>query len=174
MPLKIMYLGWLEEYKGIKDFLKAMHKIKEANIVCEIYGDGSLREWSKNFINENNLSNKITIRGWANFQTKIDAFHINDVFILPSYAEGFPNVVIEAMAAGICVISSDVSSLSELINDGENGFIFKTGNINHLIEKILYVNENRDVLEKISINGIHKVTKNHTILNAEKLFQNIL
>lgn len=172
--LKIMYLGWLEEYKGTKDFFQAILKIKDIDVKCEIYGKGRLQKWSEDFINENNLSEKITLMGWADFQTKINAFHENDIFILPSHAEGFPNVVLEAMAAGICVISSDVSAVPELIKDGVNGMIFTVGNVNQLVDKILILNKNRDLLKTISKKGTERVLQKHTIESAVESFRTIL
>lgn len=172
--LKIMYLGWLEDYKGIKDFLEAILKMKKVDFECKIYGNGKLYGWTQNFINKNNLSDKVFLMGWADFQTKINAFHNNDIFILPSHVEGFPNVILEAMASGICVISSNVSSVPELIEDGVNGLIFNKGDVNQLLEKIMCLNNNRVLLKRLSKSGIHKVSQNHTILNAENSFRNIL
>jgi glycosyltransferase involved in cell wall biosynthesis len=58
------------------------------------------------------------------------------IFLLPSYHEGHPNVVLEAMAASIPVIASDVGCVAETVEDGVGGFVIEPGNIGQLITKI--------------------------------------
>ncbi len=174
--LKILYLGWLEKYKGIEDFLNAVNVLikKGFNIRSEIYGNGSLFDWCKEYIIKNNLENNVFMMGWANHETKISAFHNNDIFVLPSHAEGFPNVVLEAMLSGICVIASNVSSVPELIKDNDNGMIYEMKNVNQLIEKIEILNNDRVLLKNISENGIDNVMEKHSLYNAIISFKKIL
>ncbi len=81
---------------------------------------------------ENNLSNNIHFLGWRS--DTLDIMQTIDIYVSSSYSESFPDAVREAMLAGKPVIVTDVGGTFELINIGKNGFLFKPGDVNSLIE----------------------------------------
>ena len=62
-----------------------------------------------------------------------------DVFVIPSESESFPNALLEAMACGCCAIGSRIGGIPELIEDGESGLLFQSGNIEELADKLRLV-----------------------------------
>lgn len=115
----------------------------------KIYGIGPLELFLKDKIKRYNLEDKIFLMGTQ----KRVMFEVNksSIFVLPSNFEGFPNVLIEAMATGMPVISSDFKTgiARELINDGVNGYLFPVGDKNNLIlciRKMLQDSENHEYM----------------------------
>ena len=174
--LNILYIGWLEEYKGVLDLLEALIilKNKNKNFLCQIYGGGSLFDKIKIIISENELDNNVVLMGWANKQVKKEAYSKADIFILPSHFEGFPNSLIEAMSAELPVISSNVGAVGDIIEDGINGFIFDSKNINQLVEKIETLISDSDLRMIMAINARKKITKKFTVLQAVEKLNKIL
>ena len=77
----------------------------------------------------------------------------HDVFLLPSVEEGIANVVLEAMALGTLVLSSDCGGMTEVIDHGSNGFIFKNRNIEHLKETL-------NLISKLELAEVNRITSN--------------
>ena len=77
-------------------------------------------------------------------KAKYDTYAKADVFLLPSYSEGCPNSVLEAMASGLFVISTGVGALSEVVEDGVNGWIVEPGNWEDLARKMIRAATNID------------------------------
>ena len=79
-----------------------------------------------------------------------------DVFVSSSLYEGFPNVVLEAMVAGLPVIASKVGGLPEIIKDGENGFLVEPKNPELITEKVLLLLGDEELRKRISRNNRKK------------------
>ena len=89
--LRILFLGWVDRQKGILDLLQALSILKLLdNINIDIAGDGMAMDKSKEFVLTHHLSN-VTFHGWVNGKKKNKLLQDAHIFILPSYAEGFPN-----------------------------------------------------------------------------------
>ena len=91
------------------------------------------------------------------------------ILILPSYTEGLPNVILEAMASGTIVLTTDVGAVKDAVNDGENGFILKNNSsavIFNTLNKII----NYPNLEKISDNAVKTIKLWFGYENAFKSF----
>jgi len=79
-----------------------------------------------------------------------------DIFVLSSLGEGFPNVLLEAMAAGLPIVATKVGGVPEIVTDRENGFLVEPRNSPQLAEKILFLLQNEDVRKQFSANNIEK------------------
>lgn len=143
--IKLLYLGWLEPYKGISDFFQTFDRLLKAGykVEADIYGAGSLSTVVSLQANSLGIEDRFRLRGWANEAIKLKALEEADIFILPSYAEGIPNAVIEAMASGLPCISSNVGGVPDLIEHQVNGLIFNAGNVDELYQCIVQLYENK-------------------------------
>ena len=121
------YIGTLSETKGVPNLLEALLKVVEHNETARfmIIGDGNLRGVVEEFLREKSLGPRVTFLGWVP-HNELPA-HLNELklLVLPSYSEGLPNVMLEAMACGTPVLATPVGSVPDIIRDGETGFIME-------------------------------------------------
>ena len=146
----VLYAGKLNERKGYKDLIKAFsiflhHKPSWKLILA---GNGEIDE-AKILIKELSLEKSIQCVGWVSGKEKQDLFAKASVFCLPSYAEGFPMAVLDAMSLGIPVLTTPVGGIPDIALDNENMMLFNPGDINTLSEKLVQIT-NEDNLKKFS------------------------
>lgn len=130
--LTFLFLGALIKRKGVIDLLNAVQVIiKEgiSNFRVLIAGSGEEEETLKKFVAENDLEDCVEFLGWINNTQKPGLLQKSDVLVLPSYNEGLPIAILEAMSYGLPVISTDVGSIKEAVMTGKNGCLFKPGDV---------------------------------------------
>ena len=83
--------------------------------------------------------------GWVSGAEKIDVFNIADIFVLPSYNEGLPISILEAMSYGLPILSTTVGGIPEIVENGVNGFLVEPGDKNALLEflEVLVLNKTK-------------------------------
>lgn len=115
---------------------------------------------------------------FCGFQEDIAPFYqVMDVLVLPSYEEGFPLTLLEAMASGVPVIGTRIGGTIEIIKEGENGFLFSPGNSRELVEKLNLLLKNSSLREKFSREGRKRVKEfsiEKTVEKTERLYRSIL
>jgi len=145
--------------KGLAYLIKAA-KIMNKNAMAPeaifvVIGEGRERKMLGNMIRERNLENRFFLVGAVPDAAKyLKAF---DVFALPSIKEGFPYVLLEAMSAGLPVVSSLVGGTPEIIKNGEDGFLILSKNPKILAERIADILDNPELAEKLSRKAEEKV-----------------
>ena len=137
----VLFLARISEEKGIYDLLEAIARIIKSgrDVVLKIVGDGELSEVRRR-IEKLGIHEHVQILGWTTGQEKQTLLAKSTVFALPSYVEGLPMGLLEAMAAGLPVVASRVGAIPEVIQDGTSGFLVDPGDINGLadsVEKLL-------------------------------------
>ena len=138
---RIVSVGRLVSQKNHKLLINAFNLIKDLypETTLEIYGDGVLRNELQEYINKLNLDNRVFLK--HSRPDVLDCIYGARLFVLPSLYEGMPNTLMEAMALGIPVISSDCpcGGPRELIEEGKNGYLFKNNNLDDLVHKMKMV-----------------------------------
>ena len=121
------YIGRLRPEKGILNFIQAMPMLLRTrnDIRALILGDGQLQDEVAQYLKQEKLDDRVTFVGWVANDDVPDYLNKLRLLVLPSYTEGLPNVVLEAMACGTPVLATPVGSIPEVIKDGENGFIME-------------------------------------------------
>lgn len=121
-PATVLYLGWVEVYKGIHDLIGALQMGGEwpayRLIVC---GGGRELPAAQQRVRDFGLAGRVEFRGWVSADEKLRLFAETDVFVLPSHLEGMPNALLEAMAAGRACIASTVGGVPDLLDHGAVG-----------------------------------------------------
>jgi len=121
------YIGRLSEEKGILNFVKAISEIikKRDNLKILIGGSGQSQDEIEKYLDENDLNDKVKLTGWIPHNKLPDYLNKLKLAILPSYTEGLPNLMLEAMACGTPVLATPVGAIPDVITDGETGFIME-------------------------------------------------
>lgn len=122
--VEIISVGSLIPRKGVDVLIRALAQLKDYQWLLTIVGDGSERYNIEKLIQKYSLEDRITITGLVHPDNVAPLLKKADVFVLSSYSEGRPNVVLEAMAAGLAVVSSDI--------DGIDGLIYQKGNCSEM------------------------------------------
>ena len=135
----IGYIGRLEEGKGAMNFVKAISLIieKQDNFRFFIGGQGSLYDKMKNELENNNLFKKVELVGWVTHNEVANRLNELKLFVLPSYSEGLPTGVLEAMACGTPVLATPVGGVPDVLTDGETGFIMENNSPECIAETVI-------------------------------------
>lgn len=137
----ILYIGRITSAKGITELLNAMKQIQREDIELLLIGGGKEKDvqWYKRYADKKKINNARFI-GQIYGKEKLDYLSAVDCLILPSYTEGAPVVLMEAMAKNLPVIATDVGGISIMIKDGQEGRIIRpksSGDIVKAIKEIL-------------------------------------
>ena len=160
----LIFAGIFSENKGIYDLLSVIVRLKEQipEIRLLLAGDGNITK-IKELIKTNAIEDNVEIVGWVSPEKLISLYCESHIFVLPSYYEGLPMVLIEAMACGLPVVSTRVGGIPEIIEEGINGFLIMPGDKEALFEKLLALSKDLDLCLKIGENNISKVKKEYDI-----------
>jgi len=153
-PEAIGFIGRLDAEKGIMNFIRAIPEIlrHDPDVQFVIIGDGNQKEMALEYIKNNGIAKNVKLSGWVPHDKLPEYLNKIRLLVIPSYTEGLPNAMLEAMACGTPVLASPVGSIPDYIIDGQSGFIMKDNSsacIAQCITKILDCNG----LETIGMNG---------------------
>lgn len=143
--VRLLFVGAIGKLKGERDLIKALAILRcggKPNIKVSFLGYGA--ENLKDYCEELGVFEFIEFLGAVPMSERIKFFQKADIFVLPTYAEAMPMSVIEAMAAALPVVTTQVGGIPELIEDGKTGFLFPPGDANALAEKISFLLNNRN------------------------------
>jgi len=137
----LLFLSTLMADKGVLDVLRALPKVREeSRCVRAVFAGEWFREEdqqaAQHLIQGFGLESNVEIIGPVGPPRKYELLADADVVVLPSRNEGQPYVILEAMAAGLPVISTNVGCIPEMVEDGMNGFLIEPGDVEGLAEKV--------------------------------------
>ncbi len=155
----IVYIGRLNKDKGIVDLLNAFKKISDDLIFLFVIGNDE-EEVISNYTND--FSVNLRSRFYYEKETSCPEkfMSLADLLCLPSYREGFGNVVIESAAVGTPALVSDIYGLRDSIISDITGITFEVGNLDDLVEKILYLKASRLKMHEMSLACISNIRDN--------------
>jgi glycosyltransferase involved in cell wall biosynthesis len=174
----ILSVGRLHNQKDYPNLIKAFNLLKQRKVKLIILGTGKEKENLNDLISKFKINEKVDILG---FEDNPYAYMSKaDVFVLSSKSEGLPNTLIEAMACGIPVVSTDCpSGPSEILRDGKYGELVPVGDAKKLAEKINYVlnlseEERRKIGEKARKSVEERFSVEKVVDKYEKLYKSII
>jgi glycosyltransferase involved in cell wall biosynthesis len=136
--LRLLAVGSLIARKGIDQIIAALHRLPErGQIILTIVGDGPEREHLIDLARILGLQRNVEFTGALAPSAIPREFARAHVFVLASYSEGRPNVILEAMAAALPVVASDIPGVNELVEHGCTGLLFRPGVIEELTQHLL-------------------------------------
>lgn len=124
-PIRFVYVGWLVVEKGLRELVDACAAMRDAghDFSLTIVGGGTLEGELTQAIADKALSERITMAGWIAPDHVADFMRDADIFVLPTYFEGFPNALIEAFATGLPAIATSVGAIPDSLSNAGNGFL---------------------------------------------------
>jgi glycosyltransferase involved in cell wall biosynthesis len=170
---RLVCVGRLCEQKGQLLLVDAISRLAAKGIACELVlaGDGEMRPEIEALIEQHALTSTIRITGWISSDQVREEILASRALVLPSFAEGLPVVIMEAMALRRPVLTTYVAGIPELVHPGENGWLFPAGDVDELV-KVLedFLNTPTDVIEKMGQAAHVRVLERHSIdVEAAKL-----
>lgn len=156
--------------KGQDLLIKAVSVLKQRglDVECLLVGEGDSRALLKGMIDKHDLSDQIHLMG--NRDDVPELMWNSDIFVLPSRYEGLGIVLLEAMAAGLPIVASNVDGVKELIEDGVTGLLFEPLNTKDMADKIEMFIQDASLRQICSENGLVYVKK----FSIEKMYKNYL
>lgn len=170
-------VGNFTAHKNFDMFINVCEKMisLKSDVHFVAIGDGREKAYYKEIIHRKGLEEKLSLIGRReDIEKLLSEF---DLFLLTSTWEGMPNVIMEAMASGVPVISTNVDGCSELIQDSVNGFLVNSNDIDCMVSKIMLLLEDSDLQKKVIQNGLQTIQSKFSLekmVNAyETLYLNL-
>ena len=165
-PHTFLFLGRLGARKGVYDLLAAVAQVRQARpdtpLQVLLAGDGEEAEVQQ-LIDQQNLQAQVTVLGWVGDADKPALFRRAATLVLPSYHEGLPMALLEAMAAGLVVVSTHVGGIPELVEEGVNGFLLQPGDVTGLAQHLQRLMEQPDLVREIAARNREKIQQHYNL-----------
>lgn len=174
--IRLICVGRLTPQKGHLLLLDALHQLILKGYCCQItlVGDGELRPAIERKIKDLNLENYVEITGWATSATVREKIIASHMMVLPSFAEGLPVVLMEALALSRPVISTYIAGIPELVKEGESGWLVPAGSVEALAKRLeMALKLPTQDLEKMGKIGANYVEQLHSIKSEVKILAQI-
>lgn len=175
----ITFIGRLVKEKGIFELLEAINDLESENYKVLIIGGGSASterdQTTSNKLKEYDYNENIIFTGHRSDIPEL--LYITDVFCLPSYREGMPRSIIEAMAMECAIVATDIRGSREEVDHNKNGLLVPLGSVSSLSRAINKLMSNEDKLREFKLNAREKAfnlyNENLVVQNQLKVFSNI-
>jgi len=168
---KLLCIGRLCEQKGQLLLLKALKKVLDEgeNVELVLAGDGEMRTDIDVYIAENSLQDNVKITGWISSNEVHDLLLQSDAMILPSFAEGLPVAIMEALAVGRPVLATYIAGIPELITHNKQGVLFHAGDVIAIKKAIKsFINMPEEEIKNMVSSGYASVNERHNIVTEAK------
>lgn len=172
---RLICVGRLCEQKGQLLLIEACHQLAEKGLDFELVlaGDGEMRAEIEVLIKQYSLEEKVSITGWISSEQVRKEILASRALVLPSFAEGLPVVIMEAMALHRPVLTTYIAGIPELVHHRENGWLFPAGDVEALVSTLEDFLQTPDqVLQAMGQAAYERVLARHSIVvEANKLAQ---
>jgi glycosyltransferase involved in cell wall biosynthesis len=176
---KILFVGRLDIEKGLLELLKAISNLllKGHNVSLDLVGDGGDLGVIESEIQILGLTNIVTLNGSIQNGALLKEFYYRaDIFVLPSYHEGFPRVIYEAMLSRVPVVTTIVGGMKTLMKDGYNCIEVYPRSTNDLVDKLEHLINDYSVSKLLCENAFFSVMEffNFTTMKQSEIINNSL
>ena len=154
---KIITVGRFVSWKCIDGVIEAISGIENVGLI--ICGDGPERKTLEELCQRLKLAHRVYFAGQKNRNETLALMAACDLFILNSTYEGLPHAVLEAMMVGLPVVATRAGGTTELVQEGETGFLINPGDIDSLQGKLLKLLNSPETLQKVKEKAKHLVSE---------------
>ncbi|CAB1063931.1 hypothetical protein D1BOALGB6SA_8716 [Olavius sp. associated proteobacterium Delta 1] len=177
----LIFVGGLLKEKGVHELLEAFLAYLSSihpNLHLIYVGDGPEYQNISNTILSKKLSHRIHLVGGKPNSEINQWLSTADIFVFPSYFEGLPNAILEAMACGLPVVATDVGGIPEIVENGKSGILIGTRSANSIATAIQFLLENTEMRERMGQEGRNIIKNRFTwdrgAKELKKIYLNIL
>ena len=155
----VLFLGRLGERKGTYDLLKVIPDVLKAVPDAMFYlgGDGDVKQ-CKEITHKNGFSDHVKFLGWVRSTEKEEYLKKCSIFILPSYHEGMPMSVLEAMSYGLATVSTNAGGIPQIIDNGVDGIRIEAGDTEALKQNMIKLLADEEKKQKLGKTGYLKIS----------------
>lgn len=161
---QILFLGEIGKRKGCYDIPEIYGRVLEKGerLPLIMAGDGELAEVKKLF-EDRDLLESVSFPGWVRGADKDKCLKESGIFLFPSYYEGMPMAVLEAMAYGMAIVTTRVGGIPHLLEDGVNGYLCEPGDIEGLSKRLLELSKDGDKRRKMGERARQKAIEEYSM-----------
>jgi colanic acid/amylovoran biosynthesis glycosyltransferase len=173
---QILYIGRLSAAKGVPILLQALAKVvvTHPDATLTIVGDGPDRQTLETLARELEITSYLKFVGYQSQDAVCNYLQNSDVFILPSFAEGLPVVLMEALATGVPVIATAIAAVSELVENGLNGYVVPPGAVEPLAQRLDELLRNPELRQRFGLAGRQRVEQEFNLYTEVARLRDIL
>ncbi|MFJ7679199.1 glycosyltransferase family 4 protein [Peribacillus sp. NPDC097198] len=172
---QVLFLGEICKRKGCYDFPDVVEEVVQSipDVRFILGGCGEVEE-IKMLLEERNLQENVEFTGWVRGKDKDTLLRSSDIFFLPSYNEGMPMSILDAMGYGLPIVSTNVGGIPKIVHSEVNGYIINPGDVKCFARAIIELLQDKNKLESYGF-GSYKIVKEKYSLDShlkliEKLY----
>lgn len=174
----VVYLGRICDLKGASVFAGAIQKIEDRSKISinryYFIGDGNLKADLSYEMADLINKDKVVFTGWMDRSDAMEQLENSWIFVLPSYSEGLPKALQEAMARGTIPVTTPVGSIPDIINSGENGILLKENKSTELARTIENLFSDEQALKDMSYNAQKTIENELSFESALNDFKSLI
>ena len=150
---RLFYHGRVDRRKGVLDMLRALPDVA-GEWIATVSGIGPDLEAAKALALQLGLTDRVRFTGYADYEAVPELYRAHDVFVSPTYAEGFSNTILEAMASGLAVVSCRAVGVVDCLTDGVDGLLVEPGDVSALSAALTRMVGDRTTRERLAAAGL--------------------
>lgn len=167
------FLGRLDEEKNVREVARAAGGLA-GDVAFTFVGDGELREWIERHLADDVAADRVELRGWVDHdEVPAELNRLRLVVLVSEPTEGLPTAILEALACGTPVLATPVSGVSDVVRDGETGFLLERTDPEAIEAQIRTVLDRED-LPEVSAAGRELVEDEYSFEAAKERYRGVL
>ncbi|MBE5962358.1 MAG: glycosyltransferase [Lachnospiraceae bacterium] len=179
MHNQVLFLGEIGKRKGCYDIPEVIAKVSKAmpEVKFVIAGAGE-EDAIKRLMKEKNINKNVSFPGWIRGKQKEQLLRESDLFFLPSYHEGMPMAILDAMGYGLAIVSTNVGGIPKIVLNNQNGYTINPGDISGFSKAIISILGDEEKLKRFQWNSYQIADERYSLkahINAiETLYEKVL
>jgi glycosyltransferase involved in cell wall biosynthesis len=161
----LVYVGWLSPGKGVEYLLKAIRMLlyERRQLRLNVYGGGVLEDSLKALAQELGIAQSVKFHGWVPNDKIPSILNQSDIFVFPTLREGMPNSLLQAMACGLPVVATNVTSIPEIVVNERNGYLVPPRSPEALAAAIARMLDEPELRSEIGRHNAAAVLSRHSV-----------
>ncbi len=174
-PVRLLFVGRLVPEKGVLVLLRALATLRQGEVQIEtvLVGDGPYRDELERAARRLGVAEQLTFTGALTGARVAPLYREADVFCLPSFAEGLPVVLMEAMANELPVVTSRIAGIAELVDDGANGVLLPPGRDDVIADALARLAADPELRARWGRAGRERVLRDYDVARSAELLESL-